>query len=42
MVKKGREKKQQVETEKHQRVTVTENNLFKCFTKEGVRNYDQN
>ena len=32
---------QQEETEKKQHVIVTENNLFKSFTKEDVQNYDQ-
>ena len=41
MVKRSREKKQQKATEKQQHVIVTENNLFKGFTTEGVRNYDQ-
>ena len=41
MVKKSRGKKQQEETEKHQHVNVTEKNLFKDFTTEGIRNYDQ-
>ena len=41
MVKLSRGKKQQDETEKQQYVIVTENNLFKGFTKEGVQNYDQ-
>ena len=41
MVKRSRIKKQQEETEKRHHVIVTENNLFKDFTKEGVRNYDQ-
>ena len=41
MVKNSREKKQQEETEKQQHVIVTENKLFKGFTAEGVRNYDQ-
>ena len=40
-VKRSRGKKQQKETEKQQHVIVTENNLFKGFTTEGVRNYDQ-
>ena len=33
--------KQQEETEKQQHFIVIENNLFKCFTTEGIRNYDQ-
>ena len=41
MIKRSREKKQQEETEKQQHVIVTENNLFKGFTTEGVRNYNQ-
>ena len=42
MVKNNREgKKQHEETEKQQNIIVTENNLFKDFTTEGVRNYDQ-
>ena len=41
MVKRSRGNKQQKETEKQQYVIVTENNLFKGFTKEGVQNYDQ-
>ena len=41
MVKKSREKKQQKATEKQQHAIVTENNLFKSFTTEDVRNYDQ-
>ena len=41
MVKRSRGKKQQEETEKQQHVIVTENKLFKGFTAEGVRNYDQ-
>ena len=40
-VKNCRGKKQQEETEKHQHVIVTENNLFKGFTTEDVQNYDQ-
>ena len=41
MVKRSRGKKQQKEREKQQHVIVTVNNLFKDFTKEGVRNHDQ-
>ena len=41
MVKRNRGKQQREETEKQQHVIVTENNLFKCFTTEGIRNYDQ-
>ena len=41
MDKTSRGKKQQKEREKMQHVIVTENNLFKGFTTEGVRNYDQ-
>ena len=41
MVKRNRGKKQQEETAKHQHIIITENNLFKDFTTEGVRNYDQ-
>ena len=41
MVKRRREEKQHKETEKQQHVIVTENNLFKGFTTECVRNYDQ-
>ena len=41
MVKRSRGKKQWEETEKQQHVIVTENNLFKGFTTEGDRNYDQ-
>ena len=40
MVKRGRRKKQQEETEKPQHVIMTENNLFKSFTTKNVRNYD--
>ena len=40
MVKRGRGKKQQEETEKQQHVILTENNLFTGFTTKGVRNYD--
>ena len=40
MVKNSRGKKQQEETEKHQYVVMTENNLFKSFTTKNVRNYD--
>ena len=36
MVKRSRGKKQQKETEKQQHVIVTENNLLKGFTTEGV------
>ena len=41
IVKRSKGKKQQEETEKQQQVIETENNLFKGFTTEGVRNYDQ-
>ena len=41
MVKRRRGKKQQKKTEKQQYVTVTENKLFKGFTTEGDRKYDQ-
>ena len=41
MVKRSRGKKQLKKIEKKQHVVVTENNLFKAFTAEGVRNYDQ-
>ena len=41
MVKNSRGKKQQEETEKQQHVIVTEKNLFKGFTTESVRNYEQ-
>ena len=41
MVKRSRGKTQKEETEKQQHVIVTENNLFKGFSIEGVRNYDQ-
>ena len=41
MVKRSREKKQQKGIEKQQFVIVTENNLFKGLTAEGVRNYYQ-
>ena len=41
MVKNSRGKKQQKETEKQQHVIVAENKLFKSFTTEGIRNYDQ-
>ena len=41
MVQRSRGKNQQEETEKQQHVIVAENNLFKSFTVEGVRNYDQ-
>ena len=41
MIKRSRGKKLQEETEKQQHVIVTKNNLFKGFTTEGVRNYDQ-
>ena len=40
-VKRSRGKKQQKETEKRQHVITTENNLFKGFTTEGVRNQYQ-
>ena len=40
MVKRSERKKQLKETEKQQHVILTENNLFKGFTTEGVRNYD--
>ena len=41
MVKRRRGIKQQEETEKQQHIIVTENNLFKGFTAEGIRNYNQ-
>ena len=41
MVKRSRGKKQHRKTEKQQHIIVTENNVFKGFTTEGVRNYDQ-
>ena len=41
MAKRSRRKKQQKKTEKQQHVIVTENNLFKGLTTEGVRNYDK-
>ena len=41
MVKRSRGKKQQEEVVKQHYVIVTENNLFKSFTAEGIRNYDQ-
>ena len=41
MVKRSRGKKEQEETEKQQHVILKENNLFKSFTTEGVRNSDQ-
>ena len=41
MVEQSRRKKQLEKTEKQQHVIVTENNLFKGFTIECVRNYDQ-
>ena len=41
MIKRSRGKKQQDETEKQQHVIVTENHLFKNFTAECIRNYDQ-
>ena len=41
MVKLNRGKKQPEETEKQQHVIVTETNLFKVFTAEGVRNYNR-
>ena len=41
MVKNSRGKKQEEETEEQQHVIVIENKLFKGFTTEGVRNYDQ-
>ena len=40
MFKTSREKTQQKDTEKQQDVIVTENNLLKGFTTEGVRNHD--
>ena len=39
-VKRSRGKKHQEETQKQQHVIVTENNLFKGFTKEGIEKYD--
>ena len=41
MVKRNRGKKQQEETEKHQHVIMTENNLFKGYTTKYVLNYDR-
>ena len=41
MVKRSRGKEEQEETDKQQHIIITENNLFKGFTTEGVRNYDQ-
>ena len=41
VIKEAEKKKHQEETEKQQHVIVTENNLFKGFTTQGVRNYDQ-
>ena len=41
MVKRSRKEKQHEETEKQQNVIVTENNIFKGFTTEGVQNYDR-
>ena len=41
MFKRSRGKKLQEETEKQLHVIVTEKNLFKGFTTERVRNYDQ-
>ena len=41
MVKNSRGKKQRDETEKQQHVVVTKNKLFKGFTTDDVRNYDQ-
>ena len=41
MVKRSREKKTQEEREKQQYVIVTENDLFRGFTTENGRNYDQ-
>ena len=38
MVQRSGGKKQQEETEKRQHVIETENNLFKRFTTEGVKN----
>ena len=40
MVKRKRRKKQQEETENQQHFVI-ENNLFKDFTTDYVRNYDQ-
>ena len=34
-------KKQQKEKEKQQHIIMAENNLFKGFTTEGVRNYEK-
>ena len=39
MVKISTGKEQQEETEKQQQVIVTENNLYKGFTRKCVRNY---
>ena len=41
MVKRSRGKKQEKKIQKQQHVIVAENNLFKGFTTEGVRNYNQ-
>ena len=41
MIKRSIGKKQQKETEKQQHVVVREDNLFKGFTTERARNYDQ-
>ena len=41
MTEKRRGKKQLEEAMKLQRVFVTQNNFFKGFTTEGIRNYDQ-
>ena len=41
MVKRSRGNKQQKETEKQQYDTASENHLFKGFTTEGCRNFDQ-
>ena len=40
IAKRSRGKKQQEEIQKQKHTIVTENNLFKGFTTEGVRNYE--
>ena len=40
MVERSRGKKQQEETEKHQHVIMSENNVFKGYTTKDVLNYD--
>ena len=41
MVKRSRGRKQQEETEKHQHMIMTENNLFKGYATKDVLNYDR-